>query len=151
MERGLETSLEKQAKNDELTPERRERAAAHLAETRRHAQDAQGVLQSLGSETSMMKTTVGILVQTAKGVGLKFARDERIKDLLDAYSMEHFEIACYTALGAAAEREGLAEVVKVCNSILPDELRMADVLLKSLPLEVLGYLSEIKFQRQPPV
>ena len=37
MERGLEGALEKQANNEDLSSQVRERAAAHLDETRRHA------------------------------------------------------------------------------------------------------------------
>jgi ferritin-like metal-binding protein YciE len=142
MERGLEKALEKQSKNDELSSMVRERAASHLEETRHHAEEVRSALQSLGSDTSALKTGMGNLAQTAKGVGSMFARDERIKDLLDAYSMEHFEIACYTALAAAAQRIGLTEVVEVCERILPDEQRMAEALIQSLPDEVQAYLFE---------
>ncbi len=65
-----------------------------------------------------------------------------VKDLLDAYSMEHFEIACYTALAAAAEKAGLDQVANVCRSIIPDEEKMADRLLDNIPSEVTSYLSE---------
>jgi len=142
MERGLESALEKQSRNDDLLPEVRERAATHLAETRRHAEEVQSALQSLGSDTSAIKTTLGTVVQTAKGLMSTLAQDERIKDLLDAYSMEHFEIACYTALAAAAEAAGLDEVVQTCWRIIPDEQRMAQALIQSLPDEVANYLIE---------
>jgi ferritin-like metal-binding protein YciE len=142
MEKGLESALQKQSKMEDLSPESRDRAATHLEETRRHAEAVKSLLQSLGSDSSTVKTGVGLMVQSAKGLTTKFASDERIKDLLDGYMMEHFEIACYTALTAAAERAGLAEVVDVCRSIIPDEQRMAETLLRSLPDEVSDYLFE---------
>ena len=142
MERALESALEKHSKNDDLSAEVRETAAMHLQETRRHAESVKAVLQTLGTDTSGVKTGLGALAQGFKGMASAFARDERIKDLLDAYSMEHFEIACYTALAAAAERAGLPEVVQVCNQIIPDEERMAEALIESLPGEVTGYLFE---------
>lgn len=142
MERGLEGGLEKQAKNDDLSPKIRERAQRHLEETRRHAEEVKSVLQSLDTDTSALKTGLGVMVQKTKGMGSAFAEDERIKDLLDAYSMEHFEIACYTALAAAAERAGLTQVVAACNRIIPDEERMAEDLLEALPLEISDYLFE---------
>ncbi len=142
LEKGLESSLGKQSRNEDLRPEIRDHAARHLDETRRHADEVRSALGALGASTSAMKTTMGMVAQSAKGMGSVFARDERIKDLLDAYSMEHFEIACYTALAAAAKQAGLPEVVQVCRRILPDEERMAEALRHSLPDEVQDYLRE---------
>jgi ferritin-like metal-binding protein YciE len=142
MERGLESALKKQAENEDLSQPIRNRAASHLEETRRHADEVQAALQSLGTDTSALKTGAGVVMQATKGIGTIFASDERIKDLLDAYSMEHFEIACYTALSAAAERAGLPQVVEMCRRIIPDEERMAQTLKHSLPDEVVSYLYE---------
>src|SRR2546421_7430030 len=83
MEKGLETALEKQAKSDELSAPVRERAARHLDETRRHAEEVKSALQALVADTSTLKTSLGVVAQAAKGIGSKFASDERIKDLLD--------------------------------------------------------------------
>ena len=140
MERGLERALQKQANNGDLSSDVRDRAATHLEETRRHAEEIKVALQSLGTDTSSMKTGIGLAVEASKGMATKFARDEEIKDLLDAYAMEHFEIACYTALIAAAERAGLAEIAETCRRILRDEERMAQRLKQSLPDEVAAYL-----------
>jgi ferritin-like metal-binding protein YciE len=45
--------------------------------------------------------------------------------LNDAYSMEHFEIACYRSLIAAADEAGRPEIVKICEEILREEEAMA--------------------------
>ena len=142
MEKGLERALEKQSKNDDLSSGLRTRVASHLEETRHHAELVRTALASLDADTSGLKTSLGIVAQATKGMGTAFARDERIKDLLDAYSMEHFEIACYTALAAAAERAGFETVANACHRILGDEERMAQTLLKSIPSEVTDYLFE---------
>ena len=84
-------------------------------------------VQNLAAEVSALKNEVTV-------------KEE--KDLLDAYSMEHFEIACYTALTVAAERAGLTEVVHACRQIIPDEERMAQTLRHALPDEVKSYLFE---------
>jgi ferritin-like metal-binding protein YciE len=147
MERGLESALEKQAKSDELSAGVRDMAATHLEETRRHAEAVRALLQSMGTDTSSLKTGFGVIAESTKGLASVFARDERIKDLLDAYSMEHFEIACYTALAAAAERAGLAEVARTCRQIIPDEERMARAIMTSLPNEVATYLFEAETAR----
>jgi ferritin-like metal-binding protein YciE len=140
MERGLEGALKKQSENEDLTPGVRRRAASHLEETRRHAEAVKAALQSLGTDTSALKTGAGMVMQATKGLGTKFSSDERVKDLLDAYSMEHFEIACYTALAAAAQRAGLSQVVDLCRRIIPDEEHMAQNLKDSLNDEVVSYL-----------
>ena len=140
MERGMETSLEKHSKNDDLSPEIRELAGMHLEETRRHAEEIKSALRSLDADTSALKTSLGVMAQAAKGMGTAFASDERVKDLLDAYSMEHFEIACYTALAAAAERADLLAIAEMCSNILSEEERMADSLRDVLPEEVVSFL-----------
>src|SRR5690349_87151 len=56
MERGLETTLQKQTENDDLNPNVRARAAEHRDETHRHADEVRAVLQSLGTDTSALKT-----------------------------------------------------------------------------------------------
>jgi ferritin-like metal-binding protein YciE len=140
LERGLEASLEKQSKDNELAPEVRERAATHLEETKRHAEAVRACLQSLDADTSAMKTAMGTIGQGFKGLSTQFARDQHIKDLLDAYMMEHFEIACYTSLEAAAEHAGFTEVADMCRRIIPDEERMASTLIDAIPRETVGYL-----------
>jgi ferritin-like metal-binding protein YciE len=142
MERGLEVSLKKQAENDELGIELRQRAEMHLEETRRHAETVESLLKGLDADTSAIKTGTGKLAETVKGFGTKFARDEQIKDLLTAYAMEHFEIACYTALIAAAEAGNFPEVIAACRTIIEDEQEMADWLQQALPRVVTGYLAE---------
>lgn len=147
MERGLESALEKQARSEELSVSVRDMAATHLEETRRHAESVRALLQSLGTDTSSLKTGFGVIAESTKGLASAFARDERIKDLLDAYSMEHFEIICYTALAAAADRAGLPEVAQTCRQIIPDEERMAHAIMTSLPNEVGAYLIKAETAR----
>ena len=151
MEKGMELSLQKQRDNEELNPEVRERAGAHLSETQRHADLVRSALRSLGTDASVVKTGLGTLVQAARGMSSAFARDERIKDMLDAYAMENFEIACYTALEAAAQRAGLNEIAQVCRTILPDEHRMAVGIIQSLPDEVTAYLFESEAEMNPNI
>jgi len=142
MERALENALEKQAQNGQLSPTVRIRAATHLEETHQHAAAIEGLLHALGSDTPELKTGARIVGQLRRAVATKFARDERIKDLLDGYAMEHFEIACYTALITAAVQAGYGQIAETCRRILADELRMAEGIKASLPDEVATYLFE---------
>jgi ferritin-like metal-binding protein YciE len=140
MERGLETSLQKQSQDNDLDVSVRERASSHLEETKRHAELVRSALQSLDADTSAMKTAMGTMGQGFKGLTSQFARDQHIKDLLDAYMMEHFEIACYTSLEAAADHAGFTQVADVCRQIIPDEERMATALIDAIPQETVSYM-----------
>jgi ferritin-like metal-binding protein YciE len=140
MERGLETALEKQSQDNDLDVSVRERAANHLEETKRHAELVRSALQSLDADTSALKTAMGTVGQGFKGLTTQFARDQHIKDLLDAYMMENFEIACYTSLEAAADHAGFTQVAEVCRRIIPDEKRMAAALINAIPQETVSYL-----------
>ena len=143
MERGLETTLKKQSTNDKLSPDLQQYASMHLEETRRHAESVKAALESLGTDTSSLKTGLGVMTEATKGMATMFARDEQIKDLLTAYSMEHFEIACYTSLEAAAQQLGLSNVVAMCRQIIADEERMATTLLQAIPRMTVSYLSGV--------
>jgi ferritin-like metal-binding protein YciE len=145
MEQSMEASLQKHAGNDDLSPQVSSRSRIHLEETRRHADDIKAALESLDADTSSLKTAVGVIAQATKGLASTFARDEQIKDILDAYSMEHFEIACYLALIAGAEKAGLSQIANTCQRILADEERMAKSLKDSLPGEVAQYLDSTQF------
>jgi ferritin-like metal-binding protein YciE len=140
MERAQEVSLKKQIENDELEPSLRQQLAMHLAETRSHAVALEGCLRSMGSDTSLLKTAIGSSVAMAQGLVTAFTPDERVKDFLATYTSEHFEIACYQALRTAAELLGERDVITVCESILPDEERMAEWLAANLPMVVRSYL-----------
>ncbi|HEX8310417.1 MAG TPA: ferritin-like domain-containing protein [Chthoniobacteraceae bacterium] len=142
MERGLEITLQKQAANAELNSTIREQARLHLEETKRHAEAVHACLEQLGADTSALKTGLAKMLEIGKGLGTTFASDERVKDLLAAYASEHFEIACYKALRAGALEIGHPEIAAVCDSILPDEERMAGWLDANLSNVVSGYLRE---------
>ncbi|MDB6059210.1 MAG: hypothetical protein JWO95_3054 [Verrucomicrobiales bacterium] len=142
MERGLEAALLKQSKEESLSAHVRERASIHLEETKRHAEEVRSCLQQLGTDTSALKTGMGAIGQSAKGMMTMFANDQQIKDLLDGYMMENFEIASYTALEAAADRAGFAQVAELCRRIIPDEERMAQAIIEAIPQEVESHLFE---------
>jgi ferritin-like metal-binding protein YciE len=142
MERGLEVTLKHQAESDELLPSMRDMAESHLAETRRHAEAVKMCLERLGSDVSTIKTGLAQVMESMKGFGMKFASDERVKHALASYAMEHFEIACYKALRSAANSIGESGIVEVCDTIIPDEERMARWLDENLPIVVNQYLAE---------
>lgn len=125
MERALEVTLEKQTNSTEVHPAVRERAAVHLDETRTHADRVEQALQKLGSTPSTVKTAVGQVLETGKKYITMFAKDERVKDYLAAVGSEHFEVACYRALIAAARAAGKEEIVPLLQQNLDEDAATA--------------------------
>ncbi len=140
MEKAMELSLKKQSDSQGVSMLMREQAALHLAETQRHAEAVEACLKKLGSEVSTLKTAMAKGMEIMKGASTAFAGDHRVKDLLAMCAAEHFEIACYMALRAGAQRAGLFDVVDLCTKILKDEQRMAEWLEGNLPQVVMTYL-----------
>ena len=147
MERGLEVTLEKISRSHDYPAEIRQAAARHVEETREHARTVDALLKEVGAETSTVKTGMGMMTEAVKGLTTSLLHDDPVKDLLASYSMEHFEIACYNALAAAAEVAGLPEVAEACADIISDEEAMAETLHDSLPKIVRDYLASQKFSR----
>lgn len=140
LERGLEASLVKVSRDDDVAQTIRAAAGMHLEETKHHIEGVKAVLESLGEKTSSLKTIIGGATQAVKGIASEFSHDQPLKDLLDAYAMEHLEIAIYTAIEAAAKRADLPLVAELCRKIIPDEERMGRTLREFLPQEVGFYL-----------
>ena len=142
MERGLEVTLKKLSENDEAQPVIRAAAAKHLRQTQEHAAIVKGLLESHGADVSSLKTGLGMMAETMKGLGTRMATDETVKDLLSGYATEHFEIICYHALIAAGNRAGMPDVVEACHRIIRDEEEMARAIFEALPSTVHDHLSE---------
>ena len=60
-----------------------------------------------------------------------FVSDEVVKGTLASYTFEHMEIASYRILIAAAEQAGDQETKRVCESILQQEIAMAEWLAEN--------------------
>jgi ferritin-like metal-binding protein YciE len=125
MERSLEVTLRKQADNEDAHRAVRERARIHLDETTEHADRVARCLDMLGSTPSTVKSAAGQMMEAAKGLTTKFARDERVKDFLAAYGAEYFEVACYKALIAGANAAGEGEIVPLLEQNLKEDTAMA--------------------------
>lgn len=140
MERSLETTLKKISKSDRQPGECRAACRKHLLETEHHAQTVESLLKSLGAETLTLKTGLGLLAETMKGAGAALAHDHVVKEMIASYTSEHFEIACYEAIIAAAEVAGLPDVAEACRRIISDEKNMAQTINDLLPGIVRFYL-----------
>jgi ferritin-like metal-binding protein YciE len=133
MEQNLAKVLENHAKDAKDQPEIRERDEQHIAETRGHAERVKECLAILGEKPSMMKSALGNIMGIVQGASTGMFRDEIVKNFLADYASEHFEIACYRSLIAAAEELEQPEIARICREILTDEEAMAQWLEERLP------------------
>jgi ferritin-like metal-binding protein YciE len=128
MEVNLAAMLEGQVERLADYPELQAGVAAHAEESVRHAQLVEAALTSLGEDTSSLKDGVAKLSGKLSPLGVGMAADAPVKIVLSNYAAEHFEIACYRSLEAAAEEAGLGEIAGTCRTILRDEENMAATL-----------------------
>lgn len=133
MEQSLASVLQHHIKDAREMPEMRERLERHLDETRQHAERVRSCLETLGSSPSAMKAIAGSAMGRVEAMSTAMFRDELLKNAIGDYAMEHFEMGCYSALAAAAEEAGLADIAETCREIFGDEAEMADWLEERIP------------------
>ncbi len=133
MEKSLAQVLGNHANDAKDHPEIQSRIQEHISETDRHAERVKECLLQLGSEPSTMKSALGNIMGMVQGASTGMFRDELVKNMLADYASEHFEIACYRSLIAAAEEAGKAEIAEICAEILEDEEAMAEWIEEQIP------------------
>jgi ferritin-like metal-binding protein YciE len=134
MELALEPVLENHARDAEgVMPDVSARDRQHAAETRQHADRMRQALDELGESTSTMKSALSTLFGQVHGVSTGIFSDELMKNALSDYATEHFEIACYRSLVAAAEELGETRVAALCRANLQEDEEMARWVETQLP------------------
>ncbi len=132
--------LEKQAGRLEHYPELLAKVRAHLAQSHSQAQRVERCLARLGAGPSAAKDLAGKMVGAAQQLSGLFAGDEVVKSALADHTFEHYEMASYRVLIAAAEETGEPEVARLCEENLREEEAMADWLKGHLPELTRRYL-----------
>jgi ferritin-like metal-binding protein YciE len=116
----------------------------HLQETRRHAERLEGRLGELGQGNNPLQAGLGALeslvgqalaltktpLDLVRGTG---GEEKVLKNAKDSCAAETLEIATYTALARLARTAGDAKTERLAESVLRDEQRMLDRLLKEIP------------------
>jgi ferritin-like metal-binding protein YciE len=116
----------------------------HLQETRRHAERLEGRLAELGQGNNPLQVGLGALeslvgqalaltktpLDLVRGTG---GEEKVLKNAKDSCAAEALEIATYTALARLARTAGDAKTERLAESVLGDEQRMLDRLLKEIP------------------
>lgn len=143
IELSLAQTLQNHANDARDLPDVSVRIAAHIVETRRHAELVERCLALLGEKPSLMKSAMGNVMGMMQGPSTGMVRDELMKNALMDYAAEHLEIASYRALIAAAEELGQREVAEICRAILAEEESMATWLEEQIPALTRLMLEEV--------
>lgn len=133
MEQSLDMVLARHVAAAREHPEVQQRLQQHRDETRRHEELVAGCLEMLGAKPSAVKALAGGFMGAMQGMSTAVFQDELVKNALADYAMEHFEIACYSSIIAAAEETGQQEIARTCGEILRDEAAMANWLEDHIP------------------
>jgi ferritin-like metal-binding protein YciE len=133
MEKSLEETLERHAKDAESDPEVHARITRHIEETREQAETVKGCIESLGGSVSKVKSALAGMMGSVQGMANKPAGDTMVKNALADYSAEHFEIASYRALIEGARALGEEQIALKLTAILHQEEDMARFLEQKLP------------------
>ena len=136
MEVGLVPILENHARDAKSNPAARTRIEQHVEETRDHAARLRTSIETLGGQVSTVRSTISAVIGGVESLATAPFRDELVKNALMDYASEHFEIACYRALIAAAGEANRPDIVKTCEEILAQEEAMAEWLYRHIPVQV---------------
>lgn len=145
MEMQAETMLKGQASRIEHYPQLKARIEQHVTETQNQAKRVASCIDKLGGNPSTIKDLGGKSAAIMQAIGGSITGDEVVKGAMASYAFEHFEIASYKILIAAADACGETEVAKVCAEILPEEEAMAAWLAEHLHDTTKQYLEREEF------
>ncbi len=144
---GAEVALVRQLQAQiAMTPrgQYRDGLETHLEETRRHADRIQRRLAELDQGNNPLQIGLG-LVQSVIGQALALTKtpidlvrgsggeEKVLKNAKDSCAAEALEIATYTALSRLARIAGDRKTERLAQSVLGDEQRMLDRLLREIP------------------
>jgi ferritin-like metal-binding protein YciE len=116
----------------------------HLEETRRHAKRLEERLRELGQGANPLQLGLGV-VQSVVGQAVALTKtpldlvrgsggeEKLLKNAKDSCAAEALEIATYTALARLARVAGDQQTERLAKSVLADEQKMLDRLLREIP------------------
>ncbi|MGM8227740.1 ferritin-like domain-containing protein [Cellvibrio sp. ARAG 10.3] len=113
----------------------------HLEQTYRQQELLKGCIERLGSSPSIMKDLAGKVIAFGQSVAGMSVSDEVVKATMSSYVFKQMEISSYTILIAASEARGDHETKAVCETILAQEVAMANWLRENLPLITREFLN----------
>lgn len=133
MEQQSATMMRKLVSRLDHYPELRGRIQRHIQETEQQAARLESCIERQGEKTSTVKDIAGKITATVQGLSGTVVEDEVVKAHLAHYVFEHYEIASYRILMAAADEAGDAETHRICETNLREEEEMATWLADHMP------------------
>lgn len=133
MELALIPILENHAKDLQENGKDNSRIIQHLGETKGHAELIKSCITRTGGDVSALKATVGKALGSVQSIATGMFSDELIKNSLSDFATENMEIAAYTSLREAARLLGDTETERICDSILNEEIAMAEWIQSQIP------------------
>ena len=118
------------------------RLEAHLRETEQHAERVRQALRRLGSAPSPVPSGADAIATLATGITGRVFSDPLAAHLIAELAAEQFEVAAYTALIAAAEHLGEAEVARLCRLNRGEDEDMAEWLDAQIPIVIAETLKQ---------
>lgn len=140
MEQQAEKMMKTQAGRIENYPEVVEQLERHIEETVRQGTKIESCLARYDESASGLKDLGGKITALGQTFSGMFTGDEVVKGCLAWTTFEHFEIASYRILVAAADEVGDQETKRVCEEILKEEEAMASWLEQNSPRIARQYL-----------
>ena len=144
MENALVGMLERQTRRVEAHPSMKQKIEEHVQTTRRQKERLEVVIKKLGGNTSTVKDVTFWFAGNMQNLVPGSTPDAVVKIALANHGIEHFEIACYKSLIAAAESVGDQETARVCREILDEETEMANYLAHHIPRITTEYLQKLQ-------
>jgi ferritin-like metal-binding protein YciE len=106
--------------------EARSRIDEHIDETKGHVERLRQALGSLGRSPSKAGQMIAPLSRIAMSVAPSNCSGGAVHDVVVSYAAEQFEVASYTALIAAAEHVGEAQIARLCRLNRSEDEDMAE-------------------------
>lgn len=126
MEVQAQSFLETQIDRLQNYPEALPRLRSHVEETKQHRELVERCLTGLGEDASTFKDATMRAAANIQGMMHAMASDEVLKNTLASAAFEQFEAASYRMLVTAAHRAGEPEIARTCETIMEQEVSMAD-------------------------
>jgi ferritin-like metal-binding protein YciE len=144
MEISIVSKLQDHAAEAREFPNIAEKLEEHTRKTKLHAEAMKGCVVQLGGTVSAAKDSLAAITGMIQAATDDLSSDLAIRNLLTDLGSEHYEIAYYKMLIAAAEEFGEQRVLNVCKDILKEEEEMAAWLEEQIPETVEKFIRNQK-------
>lgn len=141
MEAAAVNNLEKNIERFDGYPMVQTKFREDLTFSKQHLQEIEQCLDQMGADRSMLKDMAMKFAGAMQPYLGAMSSDEPVKHLLAANAYEHFEMASYRSLSAAAEMIGDTRLKDICERSLRQKQQMAEWIDAQLPSVTKEYLN----------